>query len=228
MIGGAAAAWQILLWVRPSAPDRTEIVLWDPGVVDREIDFEGACINESVFSDRDDARACRADGVIFDPCFIDLTLERATCPIDPSEGSIRRVDFASDLDEHPLDYEGEPRYTGPRQRDPHIPWFIELDDGTRCSRARYDGGDVAGRSRQYACSLPGGPMVVQVVLEEVEGGTVEFYVHLTFTPEGQEAVEFGPAATGFDLLQDGAKLRIAIQAEGSTQPETRLVTRAWI
>ncbi len=221
LIGGVAAVVQLAGGSDDLAA--TERVLWsidavEPGTTGAEA---GACFNASRFSDRSDARACRVGPLIHDPCFLDA--DRAACPVDPLADQVVWVDVSADRVEHPGDYEGSPidddAITAEARSLLHLPWFVLLEDGTKCSRASVLPSELtssasrAGRDIEYLCSVEGGDTSFEVVFEP-PGSPEEQYLWFQWTPTGLERAAKPPAGVAFDLLQDGPVWKLGLDFGG--------------
>jgi hypothetical protein len=110
----------------------------------------GVCTGGSLeLSGRADAWRCTADGRVLDPCFVAEGTTELACVPDPFTTQVTILDVPGPL----------PR--GNRNDPAHPPWFLQLDDGSRCGAIAGDAlppAAAGSRTATYACA--GGAEVV--------------------------------------------------------------------
>ncbi|KTC65680.1 Uncharacterised protein (plasmid) [Legionella adelaidensis] len=86
--------------------------------------LHGECIKQSEVIRREDAIQCKAEGKIYDPCFIKAFTDKkeALCPQSPWSEKSTIIQFA----------EQYPQATEILDMSKTYPWALELKDGIRC------------------------------------------------------------------------------------------------
>jgi hypothetical protein len=114
-----------------------------PGLVRAE-SLTGQCAGGSLSaSGRADAWRCTSGGRVLDPCFANPSGGELACVPDPFTRDVAILQVAGAL------------ARGNRNDPGHPPWFLELDDGSRCGAVAAEPGPTStpagGRRPTYSC-----------------------------------------------------------------------------